>query len=61
MLQPAACAACSRRGSRQHKLRLCRGCRAVRYCDADCQRAHWPEHRRDCAAGRQQQGQGASS
>jgi hypothetical protein len=36
------------------------GCRAVRYCGADCQRAHWPEHRRECAAGGHQGQQGAS-
>ncbi len=27
----------------------CGGCRAVRYCGADCQRAHWREgHRAEC-------------
>jgi hypothetical protein len=31
----------------------------VRYCGADCQRAHWPEHRKGCAAGGQQGQQGA--
>ncbi len=29
----------------------CGGCRAVRYCGADCQRAHWREgHRAECKA-----------
>jgi hypothetical protein len=27
----------------------------VRYCSADCQQAHWPEHCKECA-GVQQQG-----
>ncbi len=32
-------------------LKQCGGCRAVRYCGADCQRAHWREgHRAECAA-----------
>jgi hypothetical protein len=60
-LPPAACTVCSSRGSKQHKLWLCRGCMAVRYCGVDCQRAHWPEHWRECAAGVQQQQQCASS
>jgi hypothetical protein len=46
-LLPTVCAVCSR----QQKLRLCGSCRAVRYCDADCQRAHWPEHCKECAGG----------
>ncbi len=30
-------------------LKQCAGCRAVRYCGADCQRAHWREgHRAEC-------------
>jgi hypothetical protein len=55
---PAVCAVCSRHGSCQRKLRLCGGCRAVRYCGAACQQAHWLEHYRECAAG--VQGQGAA-
>ncbi len=32
-------------------LKQCGGCRAVRYCGADCQRAHWREgHRAECKA-----------
>ncbi len=31
------------------KLKSCNRCRAVRYCGADCQRAHWREgHRAEC-------------
>ena len=33
------------------RLKQCGGCRAVRYCGADCQRAHWREgHRSECKA-----------
>ncbi len=32
-------------------LKQCGGCRAVRYCGADCQRSHWREgHRAECKA-----------
>ncbi|KXZ45133.1 hypothetical protein GPECTOR_58g582 [Gonium pectorale] len=32
------------------RLKSCSGCRAVRYCCADCQKAHWHEgHKGDCA------------
>ncbi len=32
-------------------LKQCGGCRAVRYCGAECQRAHWREgHRAECKA-----------
>ena len=26
----------------------CIGCRTARYCGQPCQRAHWPEHKREC-------------
>ena len=38
------CAVCGAGG----KLKKCSGCHTVRYCGADCQRAHWPDHRRTC-------------
>jgi hypothetical protein len=50
--QPRCCARCGERGTRAQKLRLCGACRAVRYCSAECQRAHWPEHWRECVASR---------
>ncbi len=41
--------ACESEGALPFK--QCGGCRAVRYCGADCQRAHWREgHRAECKA-----------
>lgn len=31
----------------------CSGCKIVRYCGVDCQRAHWPKHRDMCRAPRE--------
>ena len=31
-------------------LQKCGQCRQVLYCSRDCQRAHWPRHKSDCAA-----------
>jgi pyruvate/2-oxoglutarate dehydrogenase complex dihydrolipoamide acyltransferase (E2) component len=52
------CAECGARG----RLRLCRGCRAVRYCGEECARRAWKGgHRAEClaaqAAGQQPSGQ----
>jgi hypothetical protein len=39
------CAAC---GGRPEVLLKCTGCRGVKYCSRECQRAHWKLHRVQC-------------
>ncbi|KAG2499987.1 hypothetical protein HYH03_002269 [Edaphochlamys debaryana] len=45
------CASFGGRSEAGLELRKCGGCRAVRYCGPDCQRAHWGQgHRVECRA-----------
>lgn len=39
------CAACGQGGD---SLKTCNGCKAVKYCNAACQRAHRKQHKNDC-------------
>ncbi|CDO71187.1 hypothetical protein BN946_scf184845.g57 [Trametes cinnabarina] len=39
---------CSWCGNPSAVLRKCGGCGKTRYCDGQCQKKHWPEHRNDC-------------
>ena len=41
-----SCAACRA----PHANRTCSRCKSSRYCSNDCQAAHWPVHKRQCAA-----------
>ncbi|KAF8068588.1 hypothetical protein FPV67DRAFT_1081966 [Lyophyllum atratum] len=42
---PPACDACL---SPNDTLKTCSSCKLVRYCGRDCQRAHWPAHKKFC-------------
>ena len=40
------CAECGKEGS--VSLKTCKACMSVRYCNASCQRKHWPKHKVPC-------------
>lgn len=43
------CAGCEETETRdQKKFKVCSACRTVRYCSVECQRRHWPKHKREC-------------
>ena len=29
-------------------LKICKSCMHVKYCNAECQRKHWPTHKKEC-------------
>ena len=41
---------CFECGKSSHKMPKCRQCSQAYYCGADCQRKHWPKHKRSCKA-----------
>jgi len=40
------CAECGKEGG--VSLKACKACMLVRYCNAECQKNHWPEHKKIC-------------
>ena len=48
---PGSVVTCDHCGEAKDKLLVCGGCRKVRYCGAECQKAHRKEHKRDCVRG----------
>ena len=42
----AVCAFCRATG----RMKLCSACKATQYCDAECQRLGWPQHKAACKA-----------
>ena len=42
------CDTCDSCGQSSMKTKRCSGCKTTRYCDAACQKSHWPVHRRMC-------------
>jgi hypothetical protein len=45
------CALCGKTGG----LLKCHGCKAVRYCDRECQAQHWMSHKAECRAARKRE------
>jgi hypothetical protein len=46
----AACAKCGALPPAGQRHRLCAGCKKLRYCSPECQKAHWHEHKPACLA-----------
>ena len=44
----AACANCGKAEEDDNKLKTCTSCKMVKYCSRDCQRSHWPKHKKAC-------------
>jgi hypothetical protein len=42
------CAQCGKDEGGDVSLKTCTSCKAVKYCDAACQRNHWPKHKKSC-------------
>ena len=42
------CANCGKSDNDVDKLKKCNACYLVKYCDVECQKAHRPEHKKDC-------------
>ena len=42
----AGCAECGEEGG--VSLKACKSCMQVKYCNAECQRNHWPKHKKQC-------------
>ena len=43
-----ACDTCDSCGQSSTKTKQCSGCKTTRYCDAACQKSHWPVHGQMC-------------
>jgi hypothetical protein len=48
MATNSCCADCCGREEGGVRLKICKSCMHVKYCDAMCQRNHWPKHKIDC-------------
>ena len=42
------CASCGIAEIDEMKLKTCTACKSIRYCSVECQKNHWPHHKRAC-------------
>ena len=42
------CASCGIAEIDEIKLKTCTACKSLRYCSVECQKKHWPHHKRAC-------------
>lgn len=42
------CAACGKAAVDNVKLKMCTACELVKYCNVECQKNHWPRHKKAC-------------
>ena len=45
---PPTCANCGKGEEKSISLKACGGCKMVKYCSRDCQKAHRPQHKKEC-------------
>jgi tetratricopeptide (TPR) repeat protein len=44
----SCCADCGKEEGGGASLKACKSCMLVKYCNAKCQRNHWPKHKKEC-------------
>ena len=48
LIMPATCANCGKGEEESEALKNCVACKMVKYCSRDCQKAHRPQHKKEC-------------
>ena len=43
-----SCASCGITGCEDVKLKDCSACYLVKYCNDECEKDHWPKHKKEC-------------
>ena len=44
----SCCAECGKEEGGAVTLKVCKACMSVKYCNAKCQKKHWPTHKKEC-------------